>query len=156
MNPHHQKRGRIFNAVPNHPDWLACSDGHIYQQDGTVVPEHHKETGENRLRVNCVEHDGYHYVARLIAESFLGGLVQGSAVVHKNGDTADNRLTNLRLVREAGSHSSCATRRRLSRSQKRELHRQLASGVPKTQIATAVGTSPRNVRHHSTSCRCPF
>ena len=144
-----------FFAVPEHPEWWACSDGHIYRRDGTRIPERRKEAGENRLRVDCRVHGGYHDVARLIARSFWGEK-DGGAVVHKNGNTADNRLENLRWVPQAGSNSNCAGRKNLNCRERLELHRQLDRGIPKTRIADALGISPRCVRHHNKSCRCKF
>ena len=152
-SPHN--RETVFTTVPGHPEWRAGSDGHIYLGDGTRIPEHRKEAGENRLRISCKTHGTYHDVARLIAASFWGDQ-SGGAVVHQNGNAADNRPENLRRVPQAGSNSSCAGRKRLSNSECRELHRQLDRGVPKTRIAVALGISPRCVRHHSTSCRCNF
>lgn len=151
--PH--EREKVFITVPGHPDWQACCDGHIYRHDGSRIPERRKEAGENRLRVSCNVHGGYHDVARLIAESFWGNR-NGWAVIHKNGSTADNRPENLRWVPQAGSNSNSAGRKRLSISQCHELHRQLGRGTPKTRIAAALGISPRCVRHHNTSCRCNF
>ena len=148
-------RDNMFFIVPGHPEWWACSDGHIYRREGTRIPERRKEAGENRLRVNCRIHGGYHDVARLIAESFWT-IASGGAVVHKNGNTADNRPENLKWVAQAGSNSNCVRQRKLSHSERYELHRQLNLGVPKTQIAAALEISPRCVRHHSKSCRCEF
>ena len=144
-----------FAAVPGHPEWWACSDGHIYRHDGTRIPERRKEAGENRLRVHCKVHGRYHDVAPLIAESFWGER-DGGAVTHRNGNTADNRPENLRWVPQAGSNSNCAGRRKLTYLELRELHRQLERGIPKTRIADALGISPRCVRHHDKSCRCGF
>ena len=146
---------RAFATMPGHPEWQACNDGHIYRLDGTRVPERRKEAGENRLRVSCSVHGGYHDVARLIAEAFWGNQV-GRAAIHKNGNTADNRPTNLEWVPQAGSNSNCGRRRRLNSSERHDLHTQLDRGVPKTRIAAALDISPRCVRHHTTSCRCNF
>ena len=142
--------------IPGHPDWLASSDGHIYQTDGTLVREYRKEAGENRLRVSCKAHSRYHDVARLIYEAWREPVLQGWSVIHRNGDTADNRPVNLRIVKEAGSNSYCAGRRRLTRGERQEIHRQLDLAVPKTRIGAAMGISPRCVRYHSTSCHCGF
>ena len=155
MPNHHQMREVRFAAVPEHPSWQACTDGHIYSADGMRISEHRKEVGENRLRVNCAVHH-YHDAARLIAEAFWGSRTSGMSVVHKDSNTADNRLENLMLMVEAGSNSACGRRQKLSRSKKRELHRQLDLGIPKTHIAATLGISPRCVRHHHNSCRCAF
>ena len=151
----HQNHDVQYVEVPEHPGLLAGSDGHIYRRDGTRVPERRKEAGENRLRVGCRLHGGYDDVARLIAGAFWGNQ-NGGAVVHKNGNTADNRPENLRWVPQAGSNSNCAGRKKLSYGERRELHRQLEREIPKTRIADALGISPRCVRHHSKSCRCEF
>lgn len=151
--PHNRKPA--YAEVPGHPGWLACSDGHVYRQNGQRLPEYRKEAGENRFRINCRTHGTYHCVARLIAEAF-GGVSNGGAVVHKNGNTADNRPENLRWVPQAGFNSNCAGRKKLSYVERRELHRQLDQGIPKTRIADALGISPRCVRHHNKSCRCEF
>ena len=151
--PHN--RDPVLVDVPDHPGWYAGNDGHIYRCDGTRIPERPKEAGENRLRVSCASHGGYHYVARLVAGAFLGNR-NGMAVTHKDGNPANNRPENLQWVDEAGSNSHCADRRRLNRSQRYEMHRRLDSGEPKTQIAVALGISPRCIRHHSSSCRCNF
>ena len=145
----------IFKNVPGHPGWMACSDGHIYDRVGERLAEYRKEAGENRLRVTCQTHRTYHDVGRLIAETFLG-FQHKSAVIHVNGDTADNRPENLRWVLQAGSNSNCGRRRRLSYTERHELHRQLNWGVPKTRIARALEISPRCVRRHANSCRCEF
>lgn len=142
--------------IPGHPDWLASSDGHIYRTDGTIVREYRKEAGENRLRVSCKIHGGYHDVARLVYEARREPVPRGWAVIHRNGDTADNRLANLGIVRAAGSNSHCTGSQRRTRREQREIHRQLDLGVPKTQIAKDLGVSPRCVRYHSTSCHCGF
>ncbi len=140
--------------IPNHQDWQACQDGHIYQRDGSRLPEHRKEAGENRLRVSCKAH-GYHYVAKLIARAFLGPDADNHAVIHSNGDPSDNRLFNLQLAREAGSNSYCKGRRRLTTPDREELHRLLRSGMSQTDIACELHISPRSVRYHATSCQCP-
>lgn len=145
----------IFKSILGHPNWVACSDGHIYEKGGQRLVEHRKEAGENRWRVHCRSHGTYHDVARLVAAAFWG-LQSGCAVVHRNGNTSDNRPENLRSVSEAGINSHCGSRRKLSRAELSELHLQLESGVPKTRIAVALHTSPRNVRYHSRSCRCGF
>ena len=150
----HQNHDVQYVEVPEHPGLLAGSDGHIYRRDGTMLPEHRKEAGENRLRINCQAHR-YHDVARLIAGSFWRNQ-DGAAVVHKDGNTADNRPENLRWVPQAGSNSNCAGRKNLNYAQRRELHHQLDHGIPKTRIADALGISPRCVRHNSKSCRCEF
>lgn len=142
--------------IPGHPDWLASSDGHIYQTDGTIVREYRKEAGENRLRVSCKAHNSYHDVARLVCEAWREPVPRGWAVIHRNGDTADNRPVNLYIVKEAGSNSYCAGRRKLTRGECWEIHRQLELEVPKTRIGAAMGISPRCVRYHSTSCHCGF
>ena len=143
--------------VPGHPDWRASSDGHIYRTNGEQVLEYPKELGENRLRVRCKAHDhGYHTVARLVWEAFSGSLPSGFAAVHQNGDIADNRLSNLHIEQNAGSHSNHSPRKLLTEAQKVEVHRQLDAGIPKTQIAKSLGISPRAVRYHATSCRCNF
>ena len=151
--PHNCERAYV--AIPGHPGWLACSDGHIYHENGKRLPEHRKEAGENRLRISCRTHGTYHCVARLVAESFWD-VSNGGAVVHKNGNTADNRPENLRWVPQAGSNSNCAGRKKLSYAERRKLHRQLDQGIPKTRIADALGISPRCVRHHNKSCLCEF
>ena len=140
--------------VPGHPDWLASSDGHIYRTTGERVTEYRKERGESRLRVSCKAH-GYHTVARLVWEAFYGSLPPGFAVLHRNGDIADNRPVNLHIEPSAGSHSSHSPRK-LTDEQKGEIHRQLDAGVAKTRIAESLGISPRGVRHHATDCRCDF
>ena len=141
--------------VPNHPGWQACQDGHIYRNDGSRLPEHRKEAGENRLRVSCKTH-GYHYVAKLIARSFFGPDADNHAVIHINGDPSDDRLSNLKLVREAGSNSYCKGSRRLTAARRQELHRLLREGIPQTTIACELRVSPRCVRYHGTSCQCPY
>ena len=143
--------------VPGHPDWRASSDGHIYRTNGEQVPEYPKERGENRLRIRCKAHDyGYHTVARLVGEAFFGSVPSGFAVVHQNGAVADNRVANLHIERNAGSHSNHSPRKLLTEEQKEEVHRQLDAGIPKTQIAKSLGISPRAVRYHATSCSCNF
>ena len=151
--PHH--REPVSAEVPGHPGWLARANGHIYWRNGVRVPEHRKEAGENRLRVNCQAHGTYHDVARLVASAFWGDQPSG-AVIHRNGNTADNRPENLRWVPQAGSNSNASGRRRLSRAQCRQLHDLLSRGIAKTQIAVAMDISPRCVRHHNTSCQCSF
>ena len=145
----------IFKDIPGHPNWVACSDGHIYDRGGERLVEHRKEAGENRRRVHGRVHGTYHDVARLIAAAFWGQQ-PGCAVVHRNGNTSDNRPENLRSVSEAGRNSHCRPRRKLTLPELSELHRQLDKGVPKTRIAVALHISPRNVRYHSNSCRCGF
>ena len=145
----------IFKDIPGHPNWVACSDGHICYKGGERLVEHRKEAGENRWRVHCRVHGTYHDVARLVAAAFWDQQC-GCAVVHRNGNTSDNRPENLRSVNEAGTNSHCGPRRKLNRLELSELHRQLERGVPKTRIAVALHISPRNVRYHSHSCRCRF
>lgn len=142
----------ITAPIPGHPDWLACADGHIYRSDGRIVSEHQKEAGENRLRVSCPVH-GYDYVAKLIAHAFLGPNALTYAVIHRNRVPWDNRLSNLRLVKEAGSNSNLPSARRLSSNQLEALHTLLRRGVPKTRIALILGVSPRCVRQHARRTR---
>ena len=141
--------------VPGHPDWLASSDGHIYRTTGERVPEYRKELGEIRPRVSCKVHDhGYHTVARLIWKAFYGSLPPGFAVVHRNGDVADNRPVNLHIEESTGSYANRSRKNPLSSEQRGEVHRQLDAGIAKTRIAVSVGISPRGVRHHATDCSC--
>ncbi len=154
----HKQDGRhpsdLLAAVPGHPGWQASSDGHIYTRSGSRVKEHRKEAGENRLRVSCQQH-GYHYVAKLIALSFLGLDAETHAVVHRNGNPADDRLSNLRLVRNAGANANC-TRKRLLNVHERSLpHRYIREGMAQTNIAVELDISTRCVRYHSGSCHCP-
>ena len=141
--------------VPNHPGWQACQDGHIYRRDGSRLAGYRKEAGENRPRVYCKTH-GYHYVSKLIARSFFGPDADNHAVIHINGDPSDNRLSNLKLVREAGSNSHCKGRRRLTDARRLELHRLLRAGMTQTTIACELRISPRCVRYHATSCQCQY
>ena len=153
---HHDSGNEAFFAVvPDHLEWRACQDGHIYRRDGSRFPEHRKEAGENRLRVSCKAH-GYHYVAKLIARAFFGPGANNHAVIHRNGDPSDNRLSNLQLAREAGSNSYCKGRRRLTTARRQELHHLLHEGMAQTAIASELDISPRCVRYHVTSCQCPF
>lgn len=150
-----QDKEVLLMDVPNHMDWQACRDGHIYRRDGSRLAEYRKEAGENRLRVSCKTH-GYHYVAKLLARAFFGPDADSQAVVHINGDPSDNRLSNLRLVREAGSNSHCKGSRRLSLARRQELHRLLHEGMAQTAIACELRISPRCVRYHATSCQCSY
>ena len=144
-----------FAEVPGHQGWRANVDGHIYTRNGSRVKEHRKEAGENRLRVNCKQH-GYHYVAKLIARSFLGPDAETLAVIHANGNSADNRLPNLRLVKNAGVNANCAGRRLLSVHERSILHQHIRDGMAQTDIAVEMGISTRCVRyHHDGSCHCP-
>lgn len=149
-----QCRNDLLAGVPGHPGWQASSDGHIYTRDGSRVKEHRKEAGENRLRVSCKQH-GYHYVAKLIALSFLGPDADTHAVVHRNGNPADNRLSNLRLVRNAGINANCSERRLLNVRERSLLHQHIRDGMAQTDIAVEMGISTRCVRYHSGSCHCP-
>ena len=143
----------MFSPIPSHPDWLACTDGHIYNRDGTRIKEYLKEAGERRFRVYCSTHR-YHNVPNLIAEAFLGPAPNGSALIHKNGDSADNRLSNLRYVREAGSASNFGRKVKMSTAALRELHSLISIGVAHTKIAKRLGISPRCVRYHKKRCGC--
>ena len=144
-----------FAEVPGHPGWRANVDGHIYTRNGSRVKEHRKEAGENRLRVNCTQHR-YHYVAKLVAAAFWGPDAETFAVVHMNENPADNRLSNLRLVRDAGMNSNCSGKRLLNLHERSLLHRYIRDGVAQTDIAVELGISTRCVRyHHNGSCHCP-
>ena len=150
----HEPKGSLVE-VPGHSGWRASTDGHIYTHDGLRVREHPKEAGENRLRVNCKQHR-YHYVAKLIARSFLGPDAETNAVIHVNGNTADNRLPNLRLVRNAGVNANCTGKRLLSVHERSLLHQHIRDGKAQTDIAVQMGISTRCVRyHHNGSCHCP-
>ena len=140
--------------IPEHPLWFADQDGHIYQADGRPVCEHRKEAGEERLRVSCFRH-GYHDVAKLIATAFFGACALQLHVVHANGNTGDIRRINLKLVAASGSFAHRAGSRRLTRTEKEQVHQMLHLGYPKTAIGVALRISPRCVRYHATSCRCP-
>ena len=140
--------------VPGHTNWIACIDGHIYQRDGVPVREYVKERGERRMRVHCKECRCYHYVARLVAESFRGPAVVGKSVVHRNGDPSDNRLCNLKFAEEAGTNSHSGKTHRLSEFELTELHRRIDAGDPHTVIAAGFGVSPRTVRNHAGKCCC--
>ena len=152
--PPHDSEG-WFVTVPGHPGLRACSDGHIYRLDGSRMPEHRKEAGENRFRISCSTHGTYHDVGRLIAMAFWGDQ-SGGATIHRNGNPADNRPQNLRWVQNAGTNSGSARRRRLNRFECREVHIRLNRGEPKTRIAADLEISPRCVRYHHNSCRCDF
>ena len=151
----HNAHSGTLISIPDHPNWFASDNGHIYDHLGYRIREFFKEAGEKRPRIYCKSH-GYHTVAKLIALSFLGEGASFQAVTHINGNISDNRPANLELSVSAGVASNRGDFRRLTPPELRSLHSLLDGGYAHTRIAAMMPVSTKTVRYHRYSCKCPY
>lgn len=80
--------------VPFAEDYLVTIDGRVWHRKGDRCVELKQDISTKYPRVKI--HGKKHYVARLMAESWLPKIYPSCTYVkHKNGDTTDNHLENL-------------------------------------------------------------
>ncbi len=92
------REGEDVRCVPRHADYHITSHGRVLSTKYGKVRELVQDYGSGQApRVTLSNADVQHryIVARLVAQVFLGPR-RGRLVIHRNGDTNDNRLANLR------------------------------------------------------------
>lgn len=99
--------------------------GDRYRVSETGIVQHLSKRGKwqevkpflnYQAKVHMFREDGTRTVrpvARMVAESWMGGIPEGYCVVHRNGLKFDNDVTNLKLVpRGEACRMSCGSKRR--------------------------------------------
>ncbi len=76
--------------IPNYPKYAIDKHGNVYGKRGEPLKGMQVD-GYHKVHLG----DGFHYVHRLVLQTFIGPCPEGYQACHKNNDRADNRLSNL-------------------------------------------------------------
>jgi hypothetical protein len=76
--------------IPGYPKYAIDKHGNIYGCKGQPLKGFWVD-GYHKIYLG----DRYHYVHRLVLQTFVGACPEGFQACHKNSDRADNRLSNL-------------------------------------------------------------
>lgn len=88
-----------WRHIPGYDGYQASDDGQIRRiMDGETLNQYHHDSGYRSVSIYRTQKSRVPLVHRLVALAFLGEPPEGYQVNHKNGDKADNRLSNLEWV----------------------------------------------------------
>jgi hypothetical protein len=106
----------MMKQIPGHPMYWITTCGKIYSEhvDRFIRPTIRTYNGSGYHRVGLLISSSprkykYYYVHRLVLLTWKGPCPEGMEVDHRNYDTSDNRLSNLRYVTPK---ENCSTRRK--------------------------------------------
>jgi hypothetical protein len=88
-----------WQAIPSAPAYEASRDGRVRNASGHVLTP--VDNGSGYMRVRLCGPRRLAYVHRLVAETFVGPILDGLQVNHLNGIRADNHAANLEVVTQS-------------------------------------------------------
>lgn len=143
-----------WRSVPSAPEYMVSNFGRILGPRGRILRAHVIKGGYHRVRLSGRNR----LVHVVVAEAFIGPKPLGSEVNHRNGDKADNALSNLEYVspkqnvrhsldvlgvrRARGTRNGQA---RLTEREVREIRALYARGHSKSALARRMGVWPSTV-----------
>lgn len=123
---------------------------------GIMISQKTSKSGHRNVRLCCNGVHTWHWVHRLVLESFTGPCPDGMECSHNNGNPADNRVENLRWDTRKGNHAdktlhgtmACGVRNakaKIDDASVREIFRLRAKGLILKDISAQFGVTSANV-----------
>lgn len=140
---------------PTFDGYLVSDQGRILGRRGSTLQPHVVKGGYLRVHLRVSGRDQNVLVHRMVAAVFIGPCPAGHEVNHRNGNTADNRVTNLEYKtpsenvihayevlgrsRSSGEKNWCS---KLTDSHVRAMREMHAKGISAAQIGRQFGVYP--------------